>query len=118
MSKQKKDLTNDKKDTEINDLRKDILKLRQILNSSEDQNLKFSELEKKFRTQIIKSEKDIKNLEENYEEKIKNLNKKIFSLEERLKNSNINYKSYSYRNEEIQKPEKSQSSVSVNFIFY
>lgn len=76
-------------------LRKEVSNYKQILKSYEDQNLKISELENKLRNQNLKSEKDIKNLEMNYEDKIKTLNKKINYLEEKIKTETIFHKSNS-----------------------
>jgi len=107
----------DKKDYEINELKKEVLNYKQILKSYEDQNLKISELEKKLRYQNIKNEKEIKTLESNYEQKINAFNKKVFSLEEKLKNNvNSNYKSYNFKNEDNMKSEKYDSSVLNIFI--
>ncbi len=106
----------DKKDTEINELKQEVSNCKQILKSYEDQNLRLSELEKKLRNQNIKNEKEIKTLEANYMEKINSLNKKILFFEEKIKsNPNSNYKSYIFKNEEIMKCENYDSLVKLIF---
>lgn len=104
--------SDDEKDTELNELKKEIANYKQILKSYEDQNLKISELEKKLRNQNIKNEKEIKSLESSYEDKIKSLNKKIISLEEKIKNyANSNYKYFANKNEDSMKSDKYDTSV-------
>lgn len=84
----------DKKDEEIQSLKSSISNLKQILKSYEEQSLKMSDIEKKFRSQNASHEKELKIIEERYNDKIKSLTKKIAQYEETLKINNFAYKSY------------------------
>ena len=78
----------DKKDVEIAQQKTEINNMKQIIKSYEDQSLKMSELEKKMKNLVTKHEKDIKNLEEKYQEKLSVFTKKILKYEEIAKTSN------------------------------
>ena len=52
--------------------------LKKILSTYEDQNSNIIELEKKLKLQKIKYTKKIKEIEDNYNIEIKELNKKIY----------------------------------------
>lgn len=75
----------DKKDSEILSLKNEILNLKHILKSYEEQALKLSELEKKLKVQNSKHEKETKLIEDKYKEKIKTFSKKLLNYEEMLK---------------------------------
>jgi hypothetical protein len=78
----------DKKDIEIAQQKTEINNMKQIIKSYEDQSLKMSELEKKMKNLVAKHEKDIKTLEEKYQEKLSVFTKKILKYEEIAKTSN------------------------------
>ena len=60
----------------------EILNLKQIIKSYEDQSFKLVEMEKKLKSQNIKHEKDIKALQEKYIQKIKKLNTDYFKKDD------------------------------------
>jgi hypothetical protein len=60
------------------------------MKTYEDHNLKIPELEKKLRCQKTKYEKEIKEIETFYKEKLKLYNKKFNQYEEKLKYSTGN----------------------------
>ena len=66
----------------------------------------MSELEKKYRNQTTKHEKDLKAVEEKYLEKIKSMSKKINNYEEMLK-ANTTYRT--------QRKEEDVDRVNVNY---
>ena len=63
-------------------LKNEILNLKQIIKSYEDQSFKLVEMEKKLKSQNIKHEKDIKALQEKYIQKIKKLNTDYFKKDD------------------------------------
>lgn len=67
-------------------MKNEIQNLKQILKSYEDQALKLSELEKKLRNQNTRHEKEMKEIEEKYKDKIKIFSKKLNKYEEMLLN--------------------------------
>ncbi len=103
--KSKKSEIKDKKEIENASLKNEIQNLKQILKSYEDQALKMSELEKKYRNQTTKHEKDLKAVEEKYVEKIRSMSKKIINYEEILK-ANTTYRT--------QRKEEDIDRVNVN----
>lgn len=107
---------NNKKLSEFEKMNQENINYKKILKSQDEKNLKISELEKKLNFLNSQGEKDLKNLEKTYLEKIKSLNKKIISLEEKEKEShfkkislknNTNYTNY----EEKFNSEKNKTSV-------
>ena len=83
----------DNKDEEIQNLKDSVENLKQILKSYEEQSMKMSDLEKKFRSQNIKHEKELKLIENKYADKVKILDKNISYYEEILKLNNFAYSS-------------------------
>lgn len=69
------------KDGDTLSLKNELTQLKQVLKSYEDQSLKYSETEKKFKLQMMKKEKDLKVAEQ----KISSLNQKIERYEEMVK---------------------------------
>lgn len=69
-------------ENDFNNYKQEINHLNQLVKKYEEHNLKIPELEKKLKTQKLRHEKEIKDIESLYKEKIK-------KLEEKLKNNNI-----------------------------
>lgn len=61
--------------------------MQKMIKTYEEHNLKIPELEKKLRNQKAKYDKDIKELESFYKEKLKLKEKKISNLEDKLKST-------------------------------
>jgi hypothetical protein len=69
-------------------MKSEILNLKQIIKSYEDQALKLSDLEKKLRNQNTRHEKEMKEIEDKYKDKIKVFSKKLSKYEEMLMHKN------------------------------
>jgi hypothetical protein len=69
-------------------MKSEILNLKQIIKSYEDQALKLSDLEKKLRNQNTRHEKEMKEIEDKYKDKIKVFSKKLSKYEEMLIHKN------------------------------
>jgi hypothetical protein len=70
-------------------LKKEIESLRKVIKSYEQRNLKTSELEKIIRVQQSKHEKQIEDIETNFKEKIKYLNRKLLNYGKENKTKEI-----------------------------
>jgi len=64
---------------ENENLKKEVDSLKKIIKSYEQKNLKTTELEKIIRNQQSKYDKQIEDIESNYREKIKYINKQLFN---------------------------------------
>ncbi len=74
----------EKREIQFNSMRSEIQNLKHILKSYEDQAVKLSDLEKKLRNQNTRHEKEMKEIEEKYKDKIKIFSKKLSKYEEML----------------------------------
>ena len=63
-------------------MRNDIDNMKVLIQSYESQNLKITELEIKLRSQNLRYEKEIKNLEEKYQNKINELTRNLSYYQE------------------------------------
>lgn len=86
---------------DIIQFKNEISHLQQLVKTYEEHNLKIPELEKKLRSQKTKFEKEIKNIEAFYKEKIKSFNKKLSQYEDVLKNNNTNSSKLDRTNDDI-----------------
>jgi hypothetical protein len=73
---------------ENQDLIGEIENLKYLVKSYEERNLNITDLEKKLRLQQSKHEKEIKEIEGKYKERLREMTKKIMRYEEKLKISN------------------------------
>jgi len=92
-------------------LNNELQNLKKILSTYEDQNSNIIELEKKLKLQKIKYTKKIKEIEDNYNIEIKELNKKIYLLENSEYSStlNNNNNNNSYKNNKNMQMKKYQN---------
>ncbi len=67
-------------DAEINNYKNEISHLNQLVKKYEEHNLKIPDLEKKIKMQKLKHEKELKDIEVYYKEKIKKYEEKIKTL--------------------------------------
>lgn len=82
--------TNPDEEEEMKNYKNEISHLQQLVKTYEEHNLKIPELEKKLRNQRVKFEKEMKNMESFYKEKIKTFSKKLEQYEDVLKNNGGN----------------------------
>lgn len=75
----------DKKDIEISSLKTEIQGLKHIIKSYDEQSVKLSELEKKLKIQNLNHNKEMKEAEDKYKNKILSFSKKLESYEELIK---------------------------------
>jgi len=91
----KEEVVDEKKELEIKILQKEIDNQKLIIGSYENMNSKLSELEVKLRSQNVIHEKELKNMDTKYKQKIFELNDTISKYEEIIKstkasNANVN----------------------------